>query len=122
MSEKNEERDGSGKRTGNLAVGISLVVVVGLIAGVVIPSFTKARNTSQQNACVGNLRIMDSGKEQVAMAYNLVAGDTIASTQINEYVKGNTTPICPAGGSYTYGRIGERPACSVDEPTLHVLP
>ena len=28
-------------------------------------------------------------------------------------VKGNRTPICPAGGTYTYNAMGADPECSV---------
>jgi Tfp pilus assembly protein PilE len=46
---------------------VSILVIV-VLAAIAIPSFIKARNTSAQNACINNLRIIDSGKEQAALA------------------------------------------------------
>lgn len=47
-----------------IAVGGCLLLV---IIAIVIPSFIKARNTGAQNACINNLRMIDSGKEQAAL-------------------------------------------------------
>lgn len=111
------------KNQGFTLVEIMIVVaIIGLLAAIAIPSFVKARNTSQQNACVNNLRIIDSGKEQAAMAERLTDGDTISSVTVNQYVKGNTTPICPGGGTYTYQNIGTQPSCTITTPTSHNLP
>ena len=111
------------KKLGFTLVEIMIVVaIIGLLAAIAIPSFVKARNTSQQNACINNLRQIDSGKEQWAMAARKKDGDTTITASVNEYIKGNTTPKCPANGNYTYNPIGTLPACDVTDPTLHQLP
>jgi Tfp pilus assembly protein PilE len=93
--------------------------VIALLAVIAIPSFVKARNRSQQNACIDNMRSIDAGKEQCAMVYHLTNGDKVVTTSVNQYVKGNTTPICPAGGTYNYGKVGSWPECSVTIQTIH---
>jgi prepilin-type N-terminal cleavage/methylation domain-containing protein len=98
-----------------------VVAIIGLLAAIAIPSFVKARNTSQQNACINNLRQIDGGKEQWAMAAKKNDGDTADSTAVNAYIKGNKTPVCPGGGTYTYGNIGSNPSCTITTPTLHVF-
>lgn len=108
------------RKLGFTLVEIMIVVaIIGLLATIVIPSFVKARNTSQQNACINNLRIIDSGKEGCAMVYRMTDGDTIATVSVNEYIKGATTPVCPSSGTYVYGSIGSNPTCSISTPTSH---
>jgi type II secretory pathway pseudopilin PulG len=98
-----------------------VVAIIGLLAAIAIPSFVKARNTSQQNACINNLRIIDSGKEQYAMAARLSDGAGIITASVNDYVKGTTTPICPGGGTYDYSNIGSNPECNITTPTSHIF-
>jgi hypothetical protein len=99
---------------------MTIVAIIGLLAAIAIPSFVKARTTSQQNACINNLRRIDSGKEQHAMAQGLREGSVAEPAEVSAYIRGGS-PICPAGGSYTYGPIGEPPTCSVESPTSHAL-
>ena len=108
------------RRLGFTLVEIMIVVaIIGLLAAIAIPSFVKARNTSQQNACINNLRQIDGGKEQSAMAYRLSDGDAVTTHSVNEYIKGNTTPRCPGGGTYSYRVIGSTPDCNLSNPTSH---
>lgn len=74
----------------------------------------------RRNYCVNNLRKIDAAKEQAALEYRLITGAPVAETdaRVNAYIKGNATPVCPAGGKYTYGPIGSNPACSVPGHSL----
>ena len=111
------------KKSGFTLVEIMIVVaIIGLLAAIAIPSFVKARNTSQQNACINNLRQIDSGKEQGALAEKWADSSPAATTVVNLYIKGNTTPTCPAGGTYGYNDIGVNPTCSFTGTTTHRMP
>ena len=103
-----------------------VVAIIGLLAAIAIPSFVKARSTSQKNACINNLRQIDSAKEQWALAEKKVSGATVqtatsgSNAGVNEYIKGDT-PSCPAGGDYTYGVISSNPVCSLATAQFHEL-
>jgi prepilin-type N-terminal cleavage/methylation domain-containing protein len=112
----------SNRKSGFTLVEIMIVVaIIGLLAAIAIPNFVKARTTAQKNACINNLRQIDGAKEQWALENKKKSGDTVAAadeTEINKYIKGNARPICPAGGSYTYGNVDSNPTCDV---ALHSL-
>ena len=99
-----------------------VVAIIGLLAAIAIPSFMKSRTTSQQNACINNLRQVESGKEQWAMAQNKTDGEAIDTAEVATYIKGNLLPACPAGGTFTYNAVGTTATCNIQDPTSHVLP
>lgn len=103
-----------------------VVAIIGLLAAVAIPSFVKARNTAQQNACINNLRTIDGAKEQAALALKWSEGTNCNAepfkSNVNTYIKGSSTPECPAGGVYDYMRISTNPTCTFMTPTSHKLP
>jgi prepilin-type N-terminal cleavage/methylation domain-containing protein len=90
-----------------------VVAIIGLLAAIAVPNFVKARTQSQTNACINNLRQIDSGKEQLALEAKLSPGATVTAASVNAYIKGSTTPTCPASGSYTYNVLGTNPTCNI---------
>ena len=93
-----------------------VVAIIGLLAAIAIPSFMKARTTSQKNACINNLRQMEAAKEQWALETKQAQGATADTTLCNEYLK--ASPICPAGGTYAYLTVGSNATCTI---TNHAL-
>ena len=43
-----------------------VVAIIGLLAAIAIPNFMKSRATSQANACINNLRQLDTAVQQFA--------------------------------------------------------
>lgn len=114
------------KKAGFTLVEIMIVVaIIGLLAAIAIPSFVKARDTSRQNACINNLRQIESAKEQLAMAENLPSDITLGTDEfttenLDEYIRGGLASAqdCPAGGTVTIGNLNEDPECTEDGHSL----
>lgn len=91
---------------GYLGIGLTLLVLP-----IAIPSFLAARETSQFNACMNNLRHIESAKEQAALESHALEGDTIPAAKVEAHVK--MRPVCPKGGTYQYNPLGTDASCSV---------
>lgn len=118
----NTRQGGNMKNTsqGFTLVEIMIVVaIIGLLAAIAIPSFMKARTTSQTNACINNLRQVESGKEQWALEKRKGSGVQVVTTEVMEFLKNpSSTTNCPSGGTVTYGYTGTNATCTISG---HVL-
>ncbi len=99
-----------------------VVAIIGLLAAISIPNFIKARATSKTNACINNLRQIESGIQQWALEANQSASAAVTSTVVTPYLGRGAAghwPTCPAGGTYTLVDVSTKPTC--DQPN-HILP
>jgi len=67
----------------------------------------------QRNVCINNLRRIDAAKQQWALENNKVANDIPTEQDLLPYLRDNTFPVCPSGGTYTIGAAGNPPTCSI---------
>jgi hypothetical protein len=81
-------------------------------SAVAIPNFMRARATTRNYSCINNLRMLDAAKEQWALAEDKPVGAVVVEKEALQYIKGAAMPVCPQGGRYTLGPIGQPPTCS----------
>ena len=100
-----------------------VVAIIGLLVAIAIPNLVHARTTSQQNACMNNLRQIDGAAQTWALENKKDSSDTYTISVIMPYIKLDRTgnlPACPAGGTYSPGSyVSNPPTCNI---SFHKLP
>jgi prepilin-type N-terminal cleavage/methylation domain-containing protein len=99
-----------------------VVAIIGLLAAIAIPNFIKAREASQKNACIANLKQIDGAKQTWALENRKVSSDTPVVTDLygaTVYIRDQ--PTCPANGAYTIGTVAVKPLCSLAATAGHTI-
>lgn len=87
-----------------------VVAIIGILAAIAVPNFVRSRRTSQQNACIANLRQIEAAKEQCQ-----IEGLALTDANVDKFLKVTLSKLrCPAnvnGNAYTVGDENTPPSC-----------
>lgn len=93
-----------------------VVMIIGMLAAIALPSFQKARTTAQRNTCIENLRQINGNLQQYMMEQrqNSVDDDTLEETTFLDFFQRDALPTCPSDGEYGVGDAasGFVPTCT----------
>ena len=111
---------------------IILAVIAVVVLAVGVPNFIKARSSRAAAPCINRLRQIESAKAQWALEQSKTTNDLPTWSDLFPYIALSFTnsfwtnggPVCPEGGVYILGRVGELPTCSLGgkDPNQHALP
>jgi len=102
-----------------------VVAIIGLLVVIAIPNWVHAREQSQKNSCINNLRQISGAVQQWALETKQPADATPTVPDIVPYLRNVVT--CPAGGvsatlgsSYALNGVTNPPTCKIAPD--HTLP
>ncbi len=96
-----------------------VVLFSAALAAAILPALARARSTPAINTCINNLRLLDGAKRQWELEHHRSTNEPpLAVADLRAYLE--QTLLCPQGGTYNVGRVGESPKCSLGG--THALP
>lgn len=96
-----------------------VISIMGIIIGIAVPGWLRARCQSQMKSCQENLSKIDGAKEQWALSNNQDKGATPAQDELVSKLKDGylkSFPKEPSGGNYVINAIGTDPECDKKIP------
>ena len=76
-----------------------VIAIIGILAGIAIPHFNRARDKARQAKCFENSSLLTRMAELYWIEKKAPPG---AVLDLAEYLRGELLPICPKHGAYTW--------------------
>ncbi len=104
-----------------------VVLIIGILLAIAIPNFIQARESARARACIGNLKQIDSAKQQWLMDNKASSISSETWTHATTYTDPDhligtyirTQPNCPESGDYTTNDGNHLPVCSLYNNTVN---
>ena len=115
----NNPRFYAGRKGFTLVELMIVVAILGIILGLALPNFVKARTRARQQLCIENLSQIESAKQIWGVEHSKNDGDVPATSELigpTLYMKQD--PTCPGGGTYSLNGIGANATCTIDGHSL----
>jgi prepilin-type N-terminal cleavage/methylation domain-containing protein len=89
-----------------------VVLIIGILISTVMPTFVKAKRTTNTRTCVKNMQMIDSAKSQWVME-NGFAGSAVPNWgDLTDYIRSPEVPTCPEGSDpYAMTSADTRTTC-----------
>lgn len=105
-----------------LFIIVGLVIALGIVASLFLPTRQFAKSSTSR--CYENLQNLQHAKQVWMTNNHKNASDVPTWEDLQDYLMAYTNrdgwtngkPVCPAGGTYTLGRAGDLPTCSIGGP------
>jgi len=100
------------------------VIIIGVVASlaagaILLPSLVTPRVHASRNSCISILKQLDAAKATWALEQNKTTNDTpLDSDLFGPSANIRDKEACPQGGTYTIGKVGEKPRCSLPMHSL----
>jgi len=88
-----------------------VVLIIGVILMIAVPSWMRIREKSQNTACKDNMRVIRDSKVQWGLDNNQAQSAVPAQGDLAP-VHMKRFPTCPGSGTYTIGSLDEEVECS----------
>lgn len=89
-----------------------VILIMGVLVAIAVPNWVTARTNSQKRSCIGNLKRIETAKEQWTLELKKGEGTACNIADLfPAYLK--TTPQCPTSGTYAPRAVGQTPTCTI---------
>lgn len=95
---------------------LALATLASIVVDAQFPRPVRAHSRSHVSPCINNLRQINAAKQQWAEETPDSSIHTLLWSDIRPYLGWGTNgslPAYPQGGTYTLGKLGEPPKCSI---------